>query len=461
MTSPKTIVEVTATVTAIDTVDASVTSGGLYVTREFVDLERDLGVVPVTEDVTEATAATNVTKLNGYFNSTPSPHRALVVPGRGYLFTDTIMTPTDQTGHAMICMGATDLRGETEYPDGVGGPASRFIRIGSSTNPIFETGGYGLNIIGTLNLEGLYDGGDRATKVAAMKAAIAAGTAPVGLMVRGNLNTTLANGKLNIQGLTAIGCSVGIQFAETQQTGDPPAQVNNADDSWIGWLFCWNCETSIKILGSQVYFLNFGMVGSAGVNNIVLVGEEDDVLNAGGKIMIQQASMLNPLNTGDVSTLFKIHSTSRTTSQFICNQLIVDGNAEKPTLVDMPIGSTGGPAHIIIGGHKGETEAGLPFNPGMVRKNTTVTLRDFYQCGNQMFDTESNAGSGYPVINFEACRFSTNTVTHPEDAIRTRTGTNESLITWHACQGHAGDTAIAIPDGKRVDADASQYVTYS
>ncbi len=171
--------------------------------------------------------------LQAYFDALGvTEFRALYIPGKSYGVRAGVLTVGKRVGASIICNGQTEPRGELDFmfptlPSAIGGSPSRLVSLGGS-GPILTDNGVGLNVVGTLNLQGA---------TASTRAALLADCtnyADEGYHLNSNPGDGLGRGKTTIQGISAICCKWGFVF------GDDAAE-DNADNVIAQFMTAWYC----------------------------------------------------------------------------------------------------------------------------------------------------------------------------------------------------------------------------
>lgn len=417
----------------------------LYVKHEYIDAERDLGLVPLKVSTTTATGGSNRTKLNNYFSSSniEERKRSLVFPGEGYGITGTINIPA-RTGFTIRCNGTTDLLGETEYNVGgsnVGGAVTRLVRVDSSTAPIIEDNSCGMTIIGTLVLEGYYES-DRNTKVTNLRNP-ATVRPSVGYLARHTANVLYTKGRHNIQSLIVIGCDVGLKFEDANI--DDSGNYIRYNGSLIQSYFSIMNKIGIKIddFGSSAN--NFGLYISDANDTSIEFGNLNDTLGREASLLSKFGQILiinNALTLNGDRIILKINSSKKSTGLLAIDSLMIDPKTNYVKIIDMPPNDNKPrTAHINISNSHFARTSLLEMQPSVLRGPVCLVLNNFFGLQNEMFETHSS-NDGKPNIILRDCRFTEGNspnnivITAPEGSPSRSTGSRN--IRWYGCYDDFG-----------------------
>lgn len=412
-------------------------SNGANAERSFTDAELDLGLVPLRVSDTSGTATANRIALNNFFATTGLDVRKkqLVLPGEGYGVDQTILIPR-KTGFSIICNGATDLRGDNEYGAvGLGGPASRLVRIGNDTGIMLSDESLGLCVQGTLVLEGYYEP-VRANKLAYLLNA--SNPRPrIGFLSAGNPDAGLGSGKQRIQGLTVIGCDVGLQFVDTfLSSGTSGVAVNNADNSTFDNYYSLFNRVGLKFVGQQAVSNVFGFYYSY-INDIaVQIGQGGAFDNgASAKNKFEQIAVVGNF-LSNTRTVIDVVSTTRNSALMSIDSMVIDAGISGVKIVDMPNNGKLRPIHIHIKDcHVSYNGTGPDFDRGMLRDNATLVLDNCYWLEDGMFGMVST-GLATPNLVIRDSRFADGH--SPATIVNAAASTGNRNIRWYGCQEHSG-----------------------
>lgn len=425
---------------------AEVSGGGgsVNVTHEFTHISRDLGLIPMSTDSSSGNAASNTTKLNNYFSSLDSDvrNRSLFIDGEAYGFSQKISIPR-KSGFAIYCGGNTDLRGDSEYDAGTlsnaGGPVSRLVRVGNSTDPIIEDNSFGLNVVGTLVLEGYYNA-DRATKISYLQNA--SNVRPsVGFLSYGNVSAGLASGKQNIQGLTVIGCDVGLQFGKEFYENGTGTPLTNADNAVISSYNSLYNKVGIKYRSGNSVCNNIQFFYALANNSSIVVGDAGDSAStyAGVRNKIDNMHVEGVLSDAYTKVL-TINSATRNTGLINIGAMSLDSGLTNAQLLNMPTNKYI-PAHININNVNWEYSGTLTFTRSIIGVGTCLSLSHFYLLDDGMFQMHGNQ-FGIANLLLNNCKFATGKV--PTDIVSAANSSGARNIRWYGCYDHFG---TLIPDG--------------
>jgi hypothetical protein len=117
-------------------------------------------LVPIHNGDSDVIASGNTAAIQAVFNSWDYQNqwRPLDLEGHGYVVNSGFITPYRGGGSIRCDGGFTPIRGEEEYESasGFGGMGTRLLRKGNFIEPMITYQGQGLEIQGTLHLQGLY-----------------------------------------------------------------------------------------------------------------------------------------------------------------------------------------------------------------------------------------------------------------------------------------------------------------